>query len=187
MMQSFMLKPFTESGSQSSPPNRQLTGTIDRRDNILALHYSLQGLLDSQDLLDSLAIAPPANCPERRDNLWETTCFEFFLGLPNSPQYWEFNLSPSGHWNVYRFTDYRQGMEPETQITSLPFQLKQWSNQLELAVEFDLASILSITQSLDVGITTVIQDKSGTVTYWALTHLGEQADFHRRDSFILTI
>ncbi|OUC15704.1 MAG: hypothetical protein B0A82_05400 [Alkalinema sp. CACIAM 70d] len=186
-MQSFTLQPFTSPKTPPVPQTLQLTGTIDRRENFLTVHYRLQGLQNAQDLCDSLTIAPPAKIPERRDNLWETTCFEFFLGLQNSPQYWEFNLSPAGHWNVYRFTDYRQGMEPETQITSLPFQVNQQNHQLDLMIEFNLASIISATQWLEVGITTVVQDCAGTVTYWALTHPGDQADFHRRDSFIVPL
>ncbi|MGI0490735.1 DOMON-like domain-containing protein [Alkalinema pantanalense CENA528] len=186
-MQTFTLQPFTHPETLPASPNLQLTGTIDRQANSLSVQYRLQELHNAQDLCSRLTIAPPAEVPERRDNLWETTCFEFFLGRQNSPQYWEFNLSPAGHWNVYRFTDYRQGMEPEIQITSLPFQVKQHNHQLDLVIELNLASILASTQLFNVGITTVIQDRVGNITYWALTHPGDQADFHRRDSFILTV
>ena len=65
----------------------------------------------------------PADMPARRDRLWEETCFEFFLAVKNSPRYWEFNLSPAGHWNVYRFADYRQGMQEEPAFASLPFSV----------------------------------------------------------------
>jgi hypothetical protein len=47
-------------------------------------------------------------------------------------------------------------------------------------------------ENLEVGITTVIQSKindliseQNSITYWALTHVGKEADFHQRKSFIL--
>ncbi len=58
--------------------------------------------------------------------------------MRNSTKYWEFNLSPAGDWNVYRFTDYRQGMEEETAISSLPFNLEMRSRIWQLDLKFDV-------------------------------------------------
>ena len=38
-----------------------------------------------------------------------------------------------------------------------------------------------------VGIAAVIKLAGGGLTYWALTHPGPQADFHRRDSFLVEL
>lgn len=173
--QTFSLHPFT-----SDSDSLKLSGKIARTDNQLVLHY---------DLFDALSqvVLPPANPPERQDNLWQTTCFEFFLGIQNSSQYWEFNLSPSGNWNVYRFSDYRTGMQEETAFTSLPFQIDVKEKRVSLTIDLNLDAIVPPTQTLDVAITTVIQIIPHDITYWALHHSGTEADFHLRDSFALKI
>ena len=50
--------------------------------------------------LSKVEIPAAAETPRRRDRLWEETCLELFLGTADSGEYWEFNLSPAGHWNV---------------------------------------------------------------------------------------
>ena len=48
----------------------------------------------------------------RTDELWRHTCFEVFVGLPESEAYCELNFSPSGEWAMYGFVGYRRGMTP---------------------------------------------------------------------------
>jgi hypothetical protein len=176
--QDFSLKPF----SPISPPlNFKITGHIARRPRQLVIRFELQGQLAE------LMIPAPAAMPDRRAGLWEETCFEFFLGLKDSPQYWEFNLSPAGHWNVYRFAGYRQGMAEETALTSLPLSVRRRADSLEVALELDVGRIVSADQPLMVGIAAVIKRAGGGLSYWALTHPGPQADFHRRDSFVVEL
>ena len=175
--QSFSLQPF----DSSATPNLQITGSIARNSNILTISYILQGDLNK------IEIPLPAHTPSRKNELWEETCFEFFLGIKNSSCYWEFNLSPSGDWNIYRFDNYRQGMREEIAVTSLPFDIQRQSNALQLRLELDLSEIIPTEQSLDVAITTVVKDKDKEITYWALNHCGEQADFHLRDSFVIEV
>jgi hypothetical protein len=47
--------------------------------------------------------------------------------------------------------------------------------------------IIPAEQALEVAISAVIKLRSGNVTCWALTHPGPEADFHRRDSFIIEL
>lgn len=171
----FSLKPFP---ADVFIPDLEITAKITRNRHKLQIHYLLAGDLSA------IAFVPPIATPTRQHNLWKNTCFELFLGIKNSTKYWEFNLSPSGDWNAYRFTDYRQGMEEETAITSLPFEVEMRSRIWQLDLEFDLNTIILPEQDLDIGITTVIKTKKNQVTYWALTHPGKEADFHQRDSFI---
>ena len=119
--------------------------------------------------------------------MWQATCFEFFLGVEEAPRYWEFNLSPAGHWNVYRFAAYRQGMQEEMAFTSLPVSLRLEPDSVRLALELDLGRIIPVDQPLEVGIAAVIQLAGIGPTYWALTHGGPQPDFHRRESFIVAL
>jgi len=172
--QTFSLQPFPNSNSC----DLKISGNITRNLNQLTICYILEGNLQN------VAIAQPSDTPARKHELWAETCFEFFLGIPNSTRYWEFNLSPSGNWNVYRFDGYRQGMQEETVFTTLPFSVQSQSDSLALTLDVDLEPICP--QPLEVAITTVINLNS-QVTYWALTHSGTEADFHLRDSFIIRL
>ena len=161
--------------------NLKISGNIKRHVNTLTVRYVLLGKVTV------LVIPPPADIPVRKNRLWKETCFEFFLALKDSPRYWEFNLSPAGHWNVYRFAAYRQGMQEEEGFTSLPFSVKKQPDSLRLALELKLDEIVQADQLLEVAISGVIKTSEGGLTYWALTHPGSQPDFHRRDSFILEL
>jgi hypothetical protein len=176
--QTFSLQPFP---STESLVNLKIVGDIARNSNQLSICYKLEG-----DLKE-LAINPPSNTPSRQHELWKETCFEFFIGIKNSPQYWEFNLSPVGHWNVYRFDGYRQGMQEERAFTILPFNVQNKTDSLTLMLDVDLDKIISVEQAIEIGITTVIKHIKDQVTYWALTHVGAKADFHLRDSFIIEL
>jgi hypothetical protein len=174
----FSLQPFSPIGP---PLTIKLTGQINRQPSHFSIRYDLRG-----DLAE-LMVPAPAALPVRRQGLWEETCFEFFLGVKDSPGYWEFNLSPAGHWNVYRFAGYRQGMAEETALTSLPLSVQRRPDSLAISLELDVGRIVAADQPLQVGITAVIKLAGGGLTYWALTHPGPQADFHRRDGFAVEL
>ncbi len=171
----FSLIPF----SANTAPNIEITGNISRQRNQLNIQYLVSNLA---------AIVMPiskAN-PTRQNNLWEHTCFEFFLGLKDTDKYWEFNLSPSGDWNVFRFLKYRHNIAEETIFNSLLFNLQQ-VNILELALEIDLDKIIDPKQDLEVGITAVIKNQDAQLSYWALNHPASKADFHNRASFAIDL
>ncbi len=158
-----------------------MSGSIGRRAGILVIRYALRGRLAE------LVIPGPAELPARRHGLWEGTCFELFLGVKDSPGYWEFNLSPAGHWNVYRFEGYRLGMAEETAFASLDCSVRRRPDRLEVALELEIGRITAADQPLAVAVAAVIEFRDRGLTYWALTHPGAQADFHRRDSFQLEL
>jgi hypothetical protein len=174
----FLLQPFP---TNHPLPDVQITGNISRKENKLNLDYALNG-----NLLE-IEIAPPSDTPTRKHELWQETCFEFFLGIKDVPGYWEFNLSPAGHWNVYRFTAYRQGMAEEIAFRTFPFIVEMRGNSLAVSLDVDLDKILLVEQMILVAITTVIKRKNGEISYWALTHQGTEADFHLRESFIIDL
>jgi hypothetical protein len=176
--QSFILKPFPGEAPRFS---LEITGTIARHGTVLTLRYELRGDLKAVVLSES------ADRPARRDGLWQETCFEFFIAPQNLPPYWEFNLSPAGHWNVYGFHAYRQGMHQEAALDTLPFFVLREPTSLLLTLEVEVASFIPPDQSLDVAIAAVIKARDGSLTYWAFTHPGPRPDFHRRDSFIIKL
>jgi hypothetical protein len=175
---SFTLQPFHPAIPH---PAVQVTGAIVRRADHLAIRYDLLGELSA------LALPAPAAQSSRRLKLWEETCFEFFLAVKYSPRYWEFNFSPAGHWNVYAFAGYRQGMQEEKAFTALPFTVQQGGDSMRLALELEVGRIIPASQALEVAISAVLKSRNGQATYWALSHPGPQADFHRRDGFIITL
>jgi hypothetical protein len=176
--QSFSLQP----SSQNNPAlDFNITGNIARRSHKLAIRYALRGPQGN------LVIPAPADMPTRRPELWQETCFEFFLAVKNSPRYWEFNLSPAGDWNVYRFAGYRQGMEEEMAFRSLPVSVQRQPEALRLALELEVERIVGADQPLEVAIAAVIKLVGGRLTYWALSHSGPPADFHRRDGFLIEL
>ncbi|MBE9077317.1 DOMON-like domain-containing protein [Romeria aff. gracilis LEGE 07310] len=182
MTQPFRLYPFATS------PDLQLTGSIARAGTNFAIAYQLQGDIDK------LVMPPAKDHPSRRDRLWEHTCFEFFLASPKAKPYWEFNLSPSGDWNAYHLTDYRQNLRQEERINTLSFVMAQFpleaapsaGQTYHLSLDLDLTPLIAPHQPLAVGISAVVETPSG-ITYWALTHPEPQPDFHRRDSFTLRL
>jgi hypothetical protein len=174
----FSLKPHPLAGPR---PPIEINGAIARQAHTLDLGYVLYGQVAE------VVVPLPADTPGRRHRLWEGTCFEFFLAARNSPRYWEFNLSPAGHWNVYRFAGYRQGMQEETAFTSLPFSVRNRPDSVALTLEVDVARIFLPGAVLEVGLAAVVKLAGGETTYWALTHSGPQPDFHCRDSFIMEL
>jgi len=137
--------------------------------------------------LSDLAVPAPVETPVRKNALWEETCFEFFVGLKHADNYWEFNLSPAGHWNAYRLASYRQGMQEERAFATLPFELELKPGALLLSLELDLKKIVPPEQPLQMGVSAVLKRVDGATTYWALIHPGAKADFHCRESFLLEL
>lgn len=174
----FLLVPFLD----ANIPDITIKGKILRQSNLLTIHYALIGKIEDI-FLPSLSVNPT-----RKDNLWKSTCLEFFLAVKELPQYWEFNLSPSGDWNVYYMDSYRRiGFREETSIQQLQFERQKRTNVFQLNAAVDLNPIIRVEQILEVGVTAVIQTTEGSETYWALMHPAPEADFHLRESFLLAM
>jgi len=176
MKSDFTLIPFP---ADAIPPVK-INGWIERQHNRLTLEYKLTEASE-------ITIPTSAIDPLRQLDLWEHTCCEFFLGIKDSTEYWEFNLSPAGHWNAFHFLDYRQNIIEETAFETLPFRVAQKDNYLHMSLEVDLNKIVQPEQSLEMGITAVIADRAEGLSYWALSHPGKEADFHSRSSFAIAL
>ncbi len=174
----FSLKPFRNMGPV---PDIAIDGSIGRRANRISVGYALRGDLSE------LAIPARAAVFERKDRLWDDTCLEFFLGVKGSAEYREFNLSPAGHWNVYRFASCREGMREEPAFASLPFDVRIEPGTLRLSADLDIGTIVPADRTLDAAVCAVVRTKTGDVSHWALAHPGPRPDFHRRDGFTLEI
>ena len=174
----FTLAPHPEVGAV--PPVR-ITGGVRLQSRIFFIHFQLDGRVEE------VRLPPLAETPTRRDRLWEETCFEFFIAKKNSPRYWEFNISPSGDWNAFRFSNYREGMQEERAIPSLPVRVQEAADVLLLSAECDLSRLLEAGRGIDVAISAVIKTEAGEPSYWALAHAGNRPDFHRREGFQIAL
>ena len=172
----FLLKPFP---GERNPADATIGGSIARRANTLSVRCEVRGDLSK------VSIPAATERPRRKDQLWEETCLELFLGTADSGEYWEFNLSPSGHWNAYRFMRYREGMREEPAITSLPFDVRRDPEALILIAEIGIEKIVPADKDLAAGIAAVVHTVEGVTNHWALTHPGPRPDFHRRENFAL--
>lgn len=177
------LQPFS-----AEPHLRDLRLEAEARisDTVLELRFRLSGPLDP-------ILLPAASAdPQRRDELWQSTCFEAFLALDGRPGYWELNLAPSGDWNLYTLSDYRQGLRPEPRVNRLAItsgrQLLEAAGgeRFELGLQLDLAALLPAGQPLLLSATAVLEHRDQGCSYWAWRHAGREPDFHRRES-LLTI
>jgi hypothetical protein len=146
---------------------------------------------------DPLLVRIPSPIAEagRTDGLWAHTCFEAFVGLPESPRYLELNFSPSGQWAAYRFESYRQGMAPALDTAPL-LAVRRSAERLELRAEVQLGGSLSSRASrpgaagnprVRIALATVVEDREGRLSYWALRHPPGRPDFHHPESFSLAL
>jgi hypothetical protein len=129
-------------------------------------------------------LVPVADAGERRDRLWRHTCFEFFATMGEG-MYVEFNFSPSTSWAAYTFASYRQrtistfGKQPRIEVLT-SFE------RLTVSVALSLSAFMPSPPEL-VGLSAVIEEKSGQKSYWALAHPPGPPDFHHRDCFALEV
>lgn len=174
-MTNFSLIPF----DSNNAPAIAIDGKIERKGDLFEIDYRLAGA-------SRVVIPKNSDLPTRQYDLWEGTCFEFFLGSQDSTIYWEFNLSPAKHWNVFRFLNYRQNIAEEMTFSTLPFEVSLQDDSLLLSLEVKLDKIISLESELEVGITTVVEVEQ-QLSYWALTHPVKEPDFHHPDSFIIRL
>lgn len=129
---------------------------------------------------DALRFPPPA-APERTDELWRHTCCEAFLRRPLGEGYREFNFAPSTQWAAYQFDGYRSGMTP-VEDAAPRIAVDRIEGGLELRASLDLNR-----GPWRLGLSAVIEETDGTISYWALAHPAGKADFHHPDCFDLEL
>ncbi|HEX8225446.1 MAG TPA: DOMON-like domain-containing protein [Allosphingosinicella sp.] len=166
----------------------------------LALRYVLLGA--AQDV----RMKQPDGCA---DPLWMHTCFEAFVRVAGEEEYLEFNLAPTGDWTAWRFRRYREGMEAASglEVSILgadqrrrPMERDQRARlkeagfdtlerfepsfySLKAEVTLDPAMSLVLDRPWQLGLSAVIEENNGRISYWALAHPAGKPDFHHPDCF----
>lgn len=127
---------------------------------------------------------------QRRDALWRHTCFEVFARARDDAGYVEVNLAPSGDWAAYHFSAYREGMQPIAPFGAPVLECSETATTLDLRTSLSLGELRAGTpqraaMTLDVALAAVIEELSGRLSYWALTHPDpRRPDFHHPESFV---
>jgi hypothetical protein len=132
---------------------------------------------------------PSTQLPGRADELWKHTCFEAFIAVTGEPGYHELNFSPSRRWAIYGFSGYREGMSPTNVTVSPTLDVRSFDDRLELDAAIRLPDLVGpqVGRTLKLALSTVVEDDSGTLSYWALKHAPGKADFHHPDGFVLEL
>jgi hypothetical protein len=157
-------------------------GVIALADGNIVFRYRLQGDMARVRL-------PEADAPERRDRLWEHTCFEAFVGVESSTAYREFNFSPSGRWAAYDFADYRR-RAADPVLAAPRITARATEGRLELQAGLSFSSLPSVPpgKSWLIGLSAVVEAVNtidDALSCWALRHPAPRPDFHLRDGFAL--
>jgi hypothetical protein len=141
----------------------------------LELSYIVTGQLSSIRM-------PPTAANARSDGLWRRTCFEAFVRASPDAGYYELNFSPSGQWAAYQFSGYRNGMRIADEITGVPIKVRSSPDRYTLQASLEFTG-LPRDRSWRLGLSAVIEDAKGGISYWALTHPPGKPDFHHADGF----
>jgi len=149
---------------------------------VLAITYTLKGVIDQLRI-------PATRSARRSDNLWCHTCFELFVGAQNDTEYYEFNFSPSGEWAAYGFRNYRDGGPFDSDGIEPKITVARDARTLELnaVVRLDLLPGIRSDVCLGLGLSAVIENLDGSLSYWALKHPPGKPDFHHSDNFALQV
>jgi hypothetical protein len=168
------LKPFTPLSE-----NFQVSADLRVRGRHLEIEYKLSD--PAKAVCNGIEAGGASSWP-RADGLWQSTCFEAFLGEFGESGYWELNFSPGQRrWSCYRFEAYRL---PQPPVASEDLELIQ----VECSADTMKCTVLAKKEmrSLECSLTAVIVTEAG-IRYFALTHASTKPDFHRRDSFSLRL
>lgn len=166
----------------SGPAGLRIGCDATRRvDGQLHLWFSVEGASPLR-----LPGARPLDERSRTDGLWQHTCCEAFIEFEGG--YYEFNLSPSGDWALYRFTGYRAGMS-NPEIASPVVKAHRNGDLWQLQAHIDLSGLQKLQHNRPwrMGLSAVMETKDGQKTYWALAHPSDKPDFHHPDSFALVL
>ena len=129
---------------------------------------AVQFVLDAD--LDRVRI-PTRRRPRFVEGLWRHTCFEVFVARKGSRVYREYNFSPSREWAAYEFSSYRKR-------SGRKIGRPRWNGRV---------ATIEARGCLQIGLSAVIEERSGALSYWALRHPPGKPDFHDRRGFALEL
>ncbi len=176
-MAKFTLIPF----DTSSSPNINLEAEINQNDESLFISFRIN---KGVELIDLGSTSPNK---KRIQKLWEKTCFEFFIKNQNG-EYLEFNFSPSFEWNCFSFKTLRGPLVEwelmQTPATDILLSLDNFFLVTELKKIFFPKGFFEADSQCEISLTSVIKDRQGSISYWALAHKESRPNFHDYKTFV---
>jgi hypothetical protein len=143
------------------------------------ISYKLQGDLSGLDLGEGH--------PHRARviKLWEKSCFELFIKNPQD-SYIEFNFSPVFEWNAFYFVKKGDELKEYAPMNEIKVDVFLSDDVFQLIVEIAKEKFPAgfFGPNLEVGITSVVKDKKGSLSYWALSHCDTRPNFHDFRSYV---
>ncbi|MSQ92494.1 MAG: DOMON-like domain-containing protein [Gammaproteobacteria bacterium] len=162
-------------------PIRRIGAEISRERDAITLSCRIEGAVSRLRI-------PGAGPVQRADDLWQHCCFEAFLQAAGSKRYLEFNFSPSGAWAAYCFAGRRWGRE-SPELTAPQMEVRHGPDWLAMNIQLSLAGVAEFAGSIPIsaGLTAVIEDEHGGLSYWAVAHGAPRPDFHDPATFALRL
>ena len=152
--------------------------SVSLSENSAKFDYTLtkeipQKLINGPELINTFPESKNSSL-KRQDQLWLKDCFEFFLKIDKS-SYLEFNFSPDGSWNAFKFSDYRENKHNYERVELVSFQRKL--NHDKLRYSYGLEGTLVNNPGACHG--TAILYEEGKPNYFnELGQLSPAPDFH---------
>ncbi len=159
---------------------RSIEAGVTRGARLLDVTYVIKGEIERL-----LMPAPKPPCLAGR--LWRHTCCELFVARKGVPAYHEFNYAPSGQWAAYAFARYREGGLLADEALGPGIRVRRAPGKFELEASLPLDRLSLARGLLMLGLSAVIEDDRGGLSYWALEHPAGKPDFHHRDAFALEL
>ena len=159
-----LLKPY----SQKTELTIESTLTFDS--NKIFLHFKITGILKNYQF-------PKRDKFKRADELWKATCFELFLANSKIQSYYEINISPTLHWNIYRLAKYRA--EPkELMVSNEPLiELREDKKHYEIDFELECKE-LDLAEFDQYNLAVILLNRENEREFWTVNPVGESPDFH---------
>lgn len=173
-MAKFTLIPY----DLSSPPHIKIETELNTTESSIFISYKMCGDLAAIDLGEG----HPNHA--RVMKLWEKSCFELFIKTKED-SYIEFNFSPEFEWNCFYFPKKGDPLLEYARMDFVKFDILLSLDVFHLIVEIDKKRFPDgfFQGPLHAGISSVIKEKNGRMSYWALSHEDIRPNFHHFDSF----
>lgn len=173
-MAKYSLIPYKIEGAPNISIATELNGTED----VFYISYKVQGDLPGLDL----GSEGPKHA--RVIKLWEKSCFELFI-KNQKDNYMEFNFSPEFEWNAFYFEKKGDALAEYARMDKVEFDILLSLDVFHLIVKIEKKKFPDgfFDGELSVGITSVIKNKKGELSYWALSHQDTRPNFHDFRSF----
>ena len=173
-MAKFSLLPF----DRKTAPVVSIDSELNITKESVFISYKLQGLLNTIDM----GVGVPKHA--RVIKLWEKTCFELFI-KDDQDSYLEFNFSPDFEWNCFYFEKKGDKLTEYKKMELVKFDILFSNEVVHIIVELQKKMFPDhfFEGKLAAGITSVLKEKNGNLSYWALSHNDTRPNFHHFDSF----